>query len=277
VDTGKYSVFAGYSNLDTGSSSSDNQADYDLKSNGVVAGARAALNKRLTVGLFAGFDSGSVDSTYLRSTVKGNVYGLFGEYAAKADRSLVLTASLSTATYKTDGTRNTATSTSSFHGADSSANLAAIGIRYRAFERRNVVIEPELRLTYVAAKTDGFAETNVNTRQALNIHSQSDTSFTTEAAVNARYLATSKLSLNARLGVSYNAVDAVRDVSANVVGETKSFSVKAPGMGDTEFNLGVGANYNITDSWSAGVSYQGAVASDAKTSNSFYVSTALGF
>ncbi len=278
VQTGKYSVFAGYSNLDTGSSSSNNQADYDLKSNGVVAGARAALNTRLTVGLFAGFDSGSVDSTYLRSTVKGNVYGLFGEYAAEADRSLILTASLSTATYSTDGTRNTATGTSSFHGADSSANLAAIGLRYRAFERRNFVIEPELRLTYVAAKTDGFTETNaLQPLQALNVHSQSDTSFTTEVAVNARYLATSKLSLNARLGISYNAVDAARDVSANVVGETQSFSVKAPGMGDTEFNLGVGANYNITDRWSAGVSYQGAVASDAKTSNSFYLSTALGF
>ncbi len=48
-------------------------------------------------------------------------------------------------------------------------------------------------------------------------------------------------------------------------------------MGDTEFNLGLGANYNLTANWSVGVSYQGAVASDAKTSNSYYLSTAVGF
>ena len=127
------------------------------------------------------------------------------------------------------------------------------------------------------AKTDGFTETNANPLQALNVHSQNDTSVTTEAAVNARYLVTSKLSLNARLGVSYNYVDASRDVSANVVSETQTFTVKAPGMGATAFNLGLGANYNITDKWSAGVSYQGSVASDAKTSTSFYLSTAFGF
>ncbi|MFA6289129.1 MAG: autotransporter domain-containing protein, partial [Opitutaceae bacterium] len=277
VQTGKYSIFAGYASLDTGSSSSNNQADYDLQSNGVVAGARAAINPRLTVGLFAGFDDGSVDSTYLNSNVKGNVYGIFGEYVAKADRSLTLTASLSTATYSTDGTRQTATSTSSFNGVDSSANLAALGLRYRIFERRTVVIEPELRLTYVSAKTDGFTETNTNALQALNVHSQSNTSFITEAAVNTRYLATSKLSLNARLGVSYNADDTARDVSANVVSETQSFTVQAPGMGDTAFNLGVGANYSITPAWTVGASYQGAVAADAKTSNSFYVNTAIGF
>ncbi len=278
VDTGKYSVFAGYSNLDTGSSSSQNQADYDLKSNGAVAGARIVLNKRLTAGLFAGFDSGSVDSTYLRSTVKGNVYGLFGEYVAGQNRRLSITTSLSTATYSSDGTRNTATGTSSFHGADSSANLAAIGLRYRALERRTVVIEPELRLTYVSAKTDGFTETNaLKPLQALNVHSQSDTSFTTEAAVNGRYLATSKLSFNARLGVSHNFSDAAREVSANVVSETKSFAVKAPGMGDTEFNLGLGVNYSLTSAWTVGASYQGAVAADAKASNSFYISTAFGF
>ncbi|MBW8780731.1 MAG: autotransporter-associated beta strand repeat-containing protein [Verrucomicrobia bacterium] len=277
VQAGRYSLFAGYANLDTGSRSSDNQADYNLKSNGVVAGGRAAINARLTVGLFAGFDSGSVDSTYLNSNVKGSVYGIFGEYVAKADRSLTLTASLSTATYSTDGTRQTATSTSGFHGADSSANLAALALRYRILERRTVVIEPELRLTYVSAKADGFTETNTNTMQALNVHSQSDTSFTTEAAVNARYLATSKLSFNGRLGVSHNFADAAREVSANVASETQAFTVKAPGMGDTEFSLGLGVNYSLTANWTVGISYQGVIAADSKTANSFYVSTALGF
>ena len=278
VDTGKYSVFGGYANLDTGSSSSVNQADYTLKSSGAVTGARAAINSRLTVGLFAAFDSGSVDSTYLNSKVKGDVYGLFGEYTANADRSLTLTASLSTATYKADGTRVTATGVSSFHGVDSSANLAALALRYRILQRRTVTIQPELRLTYVSDKVDGFTETDaLKPLQALNVHSQSNSSFTTEAAVNATVLAGAKLSFNGRLGVSHDFSDAARNVSANVVSETQSFTVKAPGMGDTAFNLGLGANYSLTSSWTVGVSCQASVASDAKASNSFYVSTALGF
>jgi outer membrane autotransporter protein len=283
VQTEKYAIFAGYTSFDTGSSSSVNQADYALKSKGAITGARVALSPRFTAGVFVGIDSGSLDSTYMNGSVKGNVYGVMGEYVADEERKLTVTGSVSTANYTSDGSRVTngtglaTPGASRFKNVDSSASTASLAFKYRIQQGAAFLIEPELRLSYADTKVGGFTETNANTMQALSVRSQSGHSFNTEAAVNGSVLVNPQLSLNGRLGVSSNSADASQDVSANVAGEAESFSVRSPGMGRTAFSLGMGANYKVSDKWTVGVSYRKSMGSNAQDANSFYLNTALSF
>ena len=233
--------------------------------------------------MFIGIDSGSMTSTYTSGNVKGNVYGLFGEYAGGEDRKLTVTGSLSTASYTSDGTRMTAGTglaapgLSRFKDVGSSASMASVAVKYRALERPDFSIQPELRLSYTTGNVDSFTETNANTLQALNVHSQSSHSLTTEAAISGNFLVNSNLSLNGRVGLSHNSGTASHDVTANVVSEAESFSVRSPGMGTTALNLGMGANYRITDKFTVGASYRRSMAKNAQDSNAFYVHAALSF
>jgi autotransporter-associated beta strand protein len=281
--TDKYAIFAGYTNLNTGSSSSVNQADYDIKSRGAVTGLRLTVNPAFSAGLFIGTDSGSVDSVYTRGSTKGNVYGVFGQYLTGENNRLSITGSVSMADYTSEGTRATAGNgiatpgSSRFKDVDSSSTVTSLTFKYRAWEQPNYVIQPEVKLSYVDSQVNGFAETNANTMQALNVARQSASSFTTEAAVTAKLQVNPKFKLDGRLGISQTSGDASRAVTANVVGETSSFSVRAPGMGNTALNLGLGASYSVTDKFILSATYRNASASGAQSSNAFNVNAVLSF
>ena len=248
-----------------------------------MTGARVTLSPRLTAGIFVGIDSGSLGTTYTNASVKGNAYGLFGEYVAGDEREFTVTGSLSLANYTSDGTRVSAGTgiatpgLSTFKNVDSSANMASLAFKYRLLQSPTFVIQPELKLSYVDSKVNGFTETNANTLQALNIQSQSARSALTEVAIGGNGLVNAKLRVNGRLGVSYNSADTARDVTANVVNESTSFTVRSPGMGSTAYNLGVGASYSVTEQLTLSASYRRSMATDAMVSNSYYVNAALSF
>ena len=283
AQTDKYAIFAGYTDLNAGSSSSVNQADYDIKSRGAVTGLRLAIKPGLSAGLFVGTDSGSVDSTYTRGSTKGNVYGFFGQYLAGENNKLSITGSISLANYTSEGTRVTAGTgiatpgLSRFKDVGSSANVTSLTLRYRAWEQPSYVIQPEIKLSYADTQVNGFTETNTNTMQALAIARQDTSSFTTEAAVNARFQVNPRFNLDGRLGFSQTSGDASRAVTANVVGETSLFSVRAPGMGNSALNFAMGASYNVTEKLTLSATYRGTVASGAQASNVFNVNAALSF
>jgi outer membrane autotransporter protein len=155
--------------------------------------------------------------------------------------------------------------------------MASLAFNYRAWEQPNYVIQPELKLSYVDSQVNAFSETNINTMQALSVARQNSQSLVTEAAVGAKFLMTPAFSLNGRLGVSNTSGEVSRAVTANVVGETSTFGVRAPGMGSTALNIGMGATFLPTDKLTLSASYRGAVAKDAKTSNSLSVNAVLSF
>ena len=214
------------------------------------------------------------------------MYGLVGEFVAGEERKLTVTGSVSKAGYTSNGTRLTAGTIdpiskvvtpglSRFKDADSSASMANLSIKYRAADKTGYVVQPELNLSYVDSQVNSFNETNTNTMQALSVARQGNHSFTTEVAVAGRFMVTPQFSLNGRLGISHNFVDAARDVSASVVGEATMFGVRSPGMGSTAFNLGMGASFNVTDKLTLSASYRRSAAGDAQTSNSFYLNANL--
>jgi outer membrane autotransporter protein len=278
VSSDGVSLFAGYAGYNGGSNSSQNQADYKLNSNGGVAGARLNLGDYFTAGVFAGFDSGSVDSTYLNSAVTGEVYGVFGTYDPLPDHTLVATTSFTFGDYTTKGTRNTATGASNFSGVKSTDYTGTVGVQYAVIQEENFSVVPEIDVSYSSSSVDGFAESNgADSFQALHVKGQNNSSLRTDFAVNGVYLITPQFDISGRLGVSHDFESTHRSVTANVVGEPTTFTVQAPGMGDTEFDVGVGADYNLTEQWRLHVNYQAGFAEQAKMSNSVSAGASYAF
>ena len=277
VETGKYSLFAGYAGFSMGSNTSQNLADYDLGSNGGLAGVRGTFFDRLNVGLFGGVDSGSVKAPFLNADVTGSVWGLFGEYALTADRRLVAIGTLTTAIYSTDGTRSTNSGTSRFDGIDSSANEASLALQYVWLKGKNFTIKPEIKLAYINSSVDGFSEKNHDASEALRVQGIDANSLITELAINGDWAVASKLNLRGRIAVNHDFEDASRDVTANLVKESTDFTVLAPGMGQTEVNFTVGATYSITDRVGFGVSYKGGYNPDADFASTYSCNLGITF
>jgi outer membrane autotransporter protein len=124
---------------------------------------------------------------------------------------------------------------------------------------------------------NAFTESNANVLQALNVHSQSAQTFTTEAAISGGFQVNAQFRLNGRVGVSHNSGDVSRDVTANVASEVESFSVRSPGMGSSAFNVGLGAQYSVNNDWKFNASYTKSMATNAKDSNALFLNTVLSF
>jgi len=153
----------------------------------------------------------------------------------------------------------------------------SLAFKYIAVQRPDFAIQPELRLSYADSKVNAFNETNGNALQALNVHSQSVQSFTTEAAISGNWQVNAQFSLNGRLGVSHNNADASHGVSANVLSEAESFSVSSPGMGNSAVSLGMGAKYNVNDKWTVSAAYRKSTATNAQDSNAFSLNATMSF
>ncbi|MEI6861518.1 MAG: autotransporter-associated beta strand repeat-containing protein, partial [Verrucomicrobiota bacterium] len=274
---GKVAVFAGYADLDAGSDSSRNQADYSLLSHGGLAGVRINPNDKWLIGGVLGFDTGSVRSTFLRSEVDGNVAGLFATYDPRTDHRLLLSGSFTYGDFDTHGTRTTASGVSSFSKVGSSDATFALRASYLALQRPDYSLRPELGIAASGVRVGSFNETNPSGLQALHVRPVNPSSFRLETALNGTYAVNGSLSFTGRLGLDHDFSRSTRDVSANVVGEPSGFSVRAPGMGATELSLGLGATIRLNQQLSLRLYYRAGFSSDADTTNSFFIGSSLSF
>ncbi len=277
VQSGRFSLFAGYNSLEAGSDSSRDRADYTLRSNGGLAGVRFELPPHWTAGFFAGFDSGSVRAPFLRGDVTGSVYGLFASYEPRDDHRLVFDVGLDLGSYSTKGTRITASSNSLFPKVALKDYTLSACVKYVAVANDNYSLQPEIRFSYSNAVVDGFSEINATTPEALHVVGQSTPSLRLDAAINGSAKVSDRFSLTARLGVAHDFEQSSRDVLANVVGEPTVFSVRAPGMGQTEIKLGLGVNIIVAPRFTLRLSYQAGFAGDAQNDNAFFIGGSFGF
>ena len=271
VATGKYEVFGGYNYYNGGSDSSQNQADYTLESNGGILGFRLAITPQVFLGVFGGFDSGSVKSTYLDSSDTGFVGGVYTTYDPLASHRLLGTASFTYGNYDTHGTRGTSTGSSNFSGVYSNDYLGSLDVQYVAIKDPRYSITPEINVSYGSSSVDSFTEANPTSTEALQVNGQNVDSFRAEVAVNGQYNVTSQIGLTSRFGVSHDFDNTSRDVTANVVNDPVSMSVSAPGMGATDYNLGVGAFYTPISHLRLQISYTAGFSREARISNTISV------
>jgi hypothetical protein len=276
--SGPFTFFVGYSHLDMGSDSSQNQADYNLNSDGAVGGARISIGPMVSVSIFTGFDFGSVNSTYLSSTVNGQVTGVSIAVDPLPDHRLSLLGGFTYGNFTTKGTRQTFSGSSSTQGIGSNDYRFDLGAQYLAFKKDKFSLTPEINVSFDQSRVDSFTENNSSDPlEALQVHGQDNTSFVAGAALKAVYSVTSQVDLTGRFGVSQQLDHSFRDVSANVVGDSEAFTVRAPGMGDTEFDLGFGVNYNVTKLLRLSLSYNAGFSDNQKMSNAIFLGATVSF
>jgi hypothetical protein len=272
VSFGKYEVFAGYNYYNAATDSSQNQADYKLDSNGGLLGFRAQVAPKISVGLFAGFDSGTGSSNYLNTDSTGFVGGVFATVDPLASHRLLGTASFTYGDYTTRGTRSAFSGASNFSGVGSNDYQGVIDVQYVAIQQPKYSISPELDVAYSDSKVDAITEANVaDPLQALQVDSLNPSSLRAEGAVNGVYNITSQIGVTGRFGVSHDFEHTYRDVTANVVGEPTSVTVRAPGLGDTDYDVGVGAFYTPIAHLRLQVNYTAGFSTQSKMSNTISV------
>ncbi len=278
AQSGAFSFFMGYSHLDMGSDSSQNQADYNLESDGAIAGARMTLNPMVSLGIFTAADFGSVNSSYLSSTVTGEVSGVFVSVDPLPDHRLNLLGGFTYGNFTNKGTRQTFSGSSSMPSVNSTDYRFDLGAQYLALKQGKFSLTPEVDLSAGQSKVDDFTESNpTDPLQALHVHGQNNTSFVAGVGLNGAYAVTSQIDLTARIGVSDELDHSYRSVTANVANQTGDFTVRAPGLGDTEFNLGVGVNYKVTKLLRLSLSYQAGFSTNEKMSNALFLGASVSF
>jgi autotransporter-associated beta strand protein len=278
IQTSEYSIFAAYTGMSSATSSSQNQADYDLASSGGVLGASAYVGADLTVGAFIAIDSGSVDSTYRKADMQGFAYGLFAEYNLNEERTLALTAGLSLGTYDSDSSRASAVAggpRALTNGVNSSASGFALGLRYDAIKTADYGLSPYIGVNYSSASSDRFTETGA--LDAMAVQSIDYTSFQGELGARGYVMVTEKFSLTGGLGLAQEFGDDESRVTARIASGTTPFTVTSPGFGATSVSANIGVNYAITKALSVGAGYKASLIADGDTASSVFIGGGVKF
>ncbi|MEI6655516.1 MAG: autotransporter domain-containing protein, partial [Verrucomicrobiota bacterium] len=267
-------VFGAFSHYDASSNSSINGADYDINSNGGIAGIRHSIDN-LTFGGFIGIDEGQVSSAFVNADVSGYVLGGFISYLANAEHNVIIDGGLTYGSYQFDGTRNTLTGLARFDGGDTDVFDVFASVRADVYKTDKLRLSPMLSVHYLQANVDAVNESGPITALAVNAMDQ-DALFA-EISLNAEYRMSNSLTWFGSIGYTHNFMDAERLVSAKFIYGNTPFSVIAPGLGQDLFSVGVGAVWNVTDALSIGANYRAEFGSDSNLSNAVAVSLSYSF
>lgn len=265
------SVFAGFTHFDIGSDSSLNQADYDINSNGGIAGVRHNIAD-FTIAGFVGVDQGNISSVTLDADADGFVLGAIASYLIQPEMNLMVSGGVTYGSFEYDGSRDSLLGTVDFNSESDVFDLH-FGIEGDAFSRENFRLTPFVQLHYITADTDGFSESGNGS--ALLVDAMDDDAFFAEIGVKAAYQVSSKFSVNGHLGYIHNLLDSERQVSAALGGA--AFTVNSPGLGEDFVTLGVGAQFQATESLRFGLNYRAEFSNDADTANGVSLGASYSF
>ena len=271
---GLTTVFAGYSHYDVNSSSSNNGGDYDISSNGGIAGVRHTINN-FTFGGFIGIDSGDVSSDYMSANVDGWLLGGFVSYLANAEHNIILDGGVTYGNYSFDGHRNALGGKVSFDGGDTDVFDIFASVRGDIYKTDKLRLSPMVSVHYLNSSVDSIRESGGGT--ALDVDSMDENAVLAEITFNAEYKVSSNITLLGNVGYTHNFSDSSREVSANFISGGSPFSVNAPGLGEDFFSAGLGVIWNVTDSFSVGANYRAEFGADTDMSNSVGVGVSYSF
>lgn len=264
------SVFAGYSHYDTGTASSINGADYDITSDGGVAGVRHEID-RFTIGGFFAIDDGDIKSVSLDADAAANLFGAFASYLIKPEMNLIVTGGITYGDYEFSGTRQSLGPVT-FGNVASEVYDIHLGIEGDAYSAEKVRVSPFLGFHYISSNTDAFNETGFG---ALSVDAQSEDAFFSEIGIKAEYDLNQQLSLNGNISYTNNLSNTDKNVGASLGGTP--FAVSSPGLGNDFFTVGIGAQYLVNEAISLGINYRAEISSDAETANGVNVSASYSF
>lgn len=266
-------AFGGWNSFTYGTSVSDSGNDYDLSGSGGYVGVRfSGADRAFKTGFFFGYDSGTIDSTYIDLDVTGMIFGGFLDYRAPGS-DLIFHADVSYGTYAYDGTHRVEPTVSSA-SFDNTALKAGAGLDYVLIDNGGMQIIPSVSFTSISTEADSFTESGGVS--PLTVSDLSATS--TLLDVGLKFELSSKesfIGLNGYVGYQQDFGDTEREVTAEIIGS--SFNSINEGAAAGAFIYNVGAFWDMTDAFRANVHYFGEARSGAETSSGWNAGATLSF
>lgn len=261
------SVFAGYTHYNTGTDSSINGADYDIRSNGGIVGVRHEVGG-LMLGGFLGVDEGEVNSSTLNSDSEALLLGAIASYTIKPEMNLIVTGGITYGSYEFSGTRAPA----AFDDVGSDVFDIHVGLEGDAYAANNIRVTPFVGFHYIYSDTEAFNETGPG---ALSVDAHDYDAFFSEIGVEAEYQLTKQVSLNGNLSYTHNLSGSDKNIGASLGGTP--FAVASPGLGNDFFTIGIGAQYQVTEDVRLGINYRAEFSTDAEVANGVNIGGSYSF
>jgi len=265
------SVFAGYTHYSTGTDSSINGADYDIKNYGGIVGVRHDVNG-LMLGGFLGVDEGDVNSSTLNSDSDAFLLGAIASYTIKPEINLIATSGITYGCYDFSGTRFTGIGNASFDEVGSDVFDIHVGLEGDAYAADNIRVTPFIGFHYIYSDTEAFSETGPG---ALTLDAHDYDAFFSEIGVKAEYQFTKQFSLNGNLSYTQNVSGSEKNIGASLGGTP--FAVASPGLGNDFFTIGMGAQYQVTENVRLGINYRAEFSTDAEVANGVNIGGSYSF
>ena len=270
------------------SSGSQNQADYELGSYGVLAGVRAKPTQRLQLAAYLAGDSGTIDGALIHAESSGWSLGVLGEALLDEAASTRLSAGVSYGSYAFDGTRNSVAAGSGgwipaavgFSGVTTDALELCVGVDSILYHNENFRLIPAFSLHAATGSMDSFGESNnpaAGSPIALAVSADHYTSVLAELSLRAEAALTSKLGLWGQLGVSAGIGDNPHVLSARFAKGSRPFQATADGLSNDTAFLGLGASYQLSTAVSVTLGYRAELRSDAGCFNGVNLATSFRF
>ncbi len=264
-DVGNTSVFGGFSQYDISSTSSHNNADYDLTSTGGVMGFRHDVFD-YSFGGFIGYDRGDVSSNYVNADVNGVLIGAFATHRLNDAHNCTFDGGVTHGDYRFDGCRQSTFGNTTFNGGDTSVFHVFTSMKGDLYKTEKLRFSPSFGLHYLNAETDSIAESGAGT--ALNVDGMRNEALLAEWDFNLEYKVVSNFLLTGSVGYTHNFVDAERDVSASFVAGGSPFNVTAPGLGNHILSTSIDASWQVNESLNIGTGYRAEFSSDSNVAGS---------
>jgi hypothetical protein len=284
----QWEFFAATDYFNVATTNSQNQADYELSGIGIMAGARTMVTDRVQLAAYLAGDDGNIEGSLIDADGKGWSLGLLGEVLLEEKSRTHLTAGISYGRYAFDGTRGSASATSTgwTHGQVGFDDVASdslelyLGLEGVIYQNDRFRLIPSLGLRYATGSMDSFTESTGRTPGspiALEVNQENYESALAEFALLAEVDLTRELSLWGQLGASAGIGQDPYSISGNFAKGSRTLRAEADSLSNDLWFIALGANYKISDSISVNLGYRSEFRSDADNQNIFNLSCSFRF
>lgn len=263
---GKHEVFAAVHSSRGGVDDSLNNANYDTRPNGIVAGVRYQANACLRFGGLFGVSDGDIKGNLIDTDGSGFVLGAFGEYFFGPQFRSSVYSSFTYGDYDYDAARRSFGGLVGADGVDSNAYELVLGIKTIALQSERFRLIPSGALRYMNGSVDGFIESGPGVRMAVD--ELDIKSLLLDLALAAEFDLTEKATLSANLGYLHDFRNTGNMITGRYLGGGNPVRVLGQGIDDQAFVIGLGAWYDINSSFRLGINWRSAFYSSSKTTNS---------
>ena len=242
---GKYTAFGSLKNL---GQSTEKSAGY-VQSKFLDNNANVGLAYQSSIGQFTfgyGHSDGTLKSAYMKGSAMGEKVTIGTSLPFGLDGSLRATARMMFGTYAMSGTRETNEGKASFGGIRGNTFVYGPGLEY-AKDFGNVKVNATTEVLGMNQSMPGFTEAGVNPLEAMSVRDQTSANVLVKGDLKLGYMLNQDSVAYVKAGVTHQADNNMRNLTANVKSDAPNFnfSVQNPGLGATQFNVGLGANVYV--------------------------------